>query len=329
MKQVPLGKTGVQVSALCLGCMLFGTTRTDEDTARRLLDAYFEAGGRFLDTANNYAFWMTGTRGGESEELLGRWMKDRGNRDQLFLATKVGAKPRTAGGGLAEGEGLSAATIERAVEGSLKRLGADFIDLYYAHIDHRTTPLEETLGAFDRLVQAGKVRHIGCSNITTWRIVEARDISRAQGWAEYCCVQQAYSYLRQNPTAASDFAPNIGPEFGFGVQTNAELLDYRNTHDDFALVAYTPLLSGAYAGKPLRPDYVGADSDARLAALAQVAAEVGATPNQVVLAWLMQRTPPAIPLFGASTLAQLEENLGALNVTLTAEQMDTLTNAGA
>ncbi len=327
MKQMPLGKTGLSVSVLALGCMYLGT-RTDAETSTQLLDQYFEAGGRFLDTSNNYPFWITGTTGGESERFLGQWMKARGHRDQIFLATKVGARPLRNGAGFADSEGLSAAVIERAVDDSLRRLNTDVIDLYYAHIDHRATPLEETLGAFDRIVKAGKVRQIGCSNFTAWRVAEARSISRTLKLAEYVCVQQNHTYLRPRPsvTYAVDHAT---PAWGIEVRVDAELRDYCETHDDFSIIAYTPLLTGAYAGKPLPSEYVGADTDARLKALAQVAAEVGATPNQVVLAWLMQDTPQSIPLFGASTTAQLQESLGALEVHLTDAQMATLNKAGA
>ena len=139
MRQVVFGHTGERVSALCLGCMHFGT-RVDEETSRGLLDQYADCGGGFLDTANNYAFWVNGFVGGESEELLGRWMRDRGNRNDIFLATKVGAKPLFEGGSFEDAEGLSAEAITRAAEESLRRLKTDRIDLYYAHIDDRTTP---------------------------------------------------------------------------------------------------------------------------------------------------------------------------------------------
>ena len=328
MKQVPLGRTGVDVSALCLGCMYFGS-RTDAGTSYQLLDQYVEAGGRFLDTANNYAFWITGTTGGESETLLGRWMKERGNRDQIFLSTKVGAKPNVDGADFRNAEGLSAAVIERSVEASLRRLDTDTIDLYYAHIDHRSVPLEETLAAFDRIVKAGKVRFIGCSNMTAWRIAEARLISRAHDWAEYVCVQQSYSYLRPKPSVAYAVNHALAPDWGIEVRVDAGVRDYCETHGDFSIVAYSPLMRGAYAGAPMPDECVGSDTDARLAALGQVAAETGATRNQVVLAWLMQNTPPAIPLFGASSAEQLRENLGALKVTLTPEQVAFLNHAGA
>jgi aryl-alcohol dehydrogenase-like predicted oxidoreductase len=315
MKQIPLGKTGRDVSALCLGCMFFGTLTTEE-TAYQLADRYFEAGGRFFDTANNYAFWIDGATGDEGETVLGRWIKSRKNRDQIILATKVGARPTSLGGGLESREGLSAHAIEKAVEGSLTRLGTDYLDLYYAHIDDRRTPLEETLAAFDRLVTAGKVRAIGCSNLMTWRIEQARSISQQHGWATYCCVQQRYSYLQ----------PRSGATFGIQVAASQELLDYCQAHEDFSLLAYSPLLSGAYTRQDvaLPPQYRSRDTEARLGALATVAAETGATPNQVVLAWLLQSTPAVIPLIAASTRKQLDENLGALQVHLTPGHMHAL-----
>ncbi len=320
MEELPLGKTGNKVSSLSLGCMHFGT-RINEDTSKQLLDQYFEAGGRFLDTANNYAFWFKGTTGGESEALLGRWMKERRNRDQIFLATKVGGKPLAPGTGLENMEGLSASTIEKAVDGSLRRLGTDYIDLYYAHIDDRETPLEETLAAFDKLVKAGKVRQIGCSNTATWRIEKARNLSRSNGWAAYSCVQQRHSYLR----------PKQGTDFGVQAYVTEELLDYCEAEDNFSLIAYSPLLNGAYTRKDVAfgDPYISRDSDARMAALTNVANETGATLNQVVLAWMLQGAPTVIPLIGASSREQLQENLDALNVKLSKEQLAFLTSASA
>ena len=303
MRTVPLGEAGVEVSALCLGCMFFGT-RIDEATSTALLDRYVAAGGAFLDTADNYAFWVPEGRGGESEALLGRWMRSRGNRDELVLATKVGGMP---------GEDLSRAAIRAAVEGSLRRLQTDRIDLYYAHVDHRSVALEETLEAFAELVAAGTVRHIGCSNHAAWRVERARRIADARGLPRYCCVQQRHSYLRPRPGA------------GFDTQLVADegLLDYCRANPEVALLAYSPLLSGAYTvpDRPLPPQYPGPDADARLAALHEVADAAGASANQVVLAWLMATSPAAMPLISASTARQLDDNLGALGVQLTAGQL--------
>jgi aryl-alcohol dehydrogenase-like predicted oxidoreductase len=304
MDTITLGDSGAQVSALCLGTMFFGTT-VDEATSFRLLDQYYDAGGRFLDTANNYAVWIEGGEGGESESLLGRWLEQRGVRDEIFLATKVGAWGD---------EGLSAAAIAKGAEASLERLGTDRIDLYYAHVDDRTVPQEETVAAFGELIDAGKVRRIGCSNHTAWRIATAR----ALGGAAYGCVQQRHSYLRPRP----------GADLGRQLPSSEELLDYCAT-EGVGLLAYSVLLTGAYtrADRPLPEAYDTAESAARLAALREVAADAGATPNQVVLAWLRQGTPPVIPLIGASSEAQLAENLGALEVELDAGQMERLSAA--
>ena len=318
MRQVVFGHTGERVSALCLGCMHFGT-RVDEETSRGLLDQYADCGGGFLDTANNYAFWVNGFVGGESEELLGRWMRDRGNRNDLFLANNVGAKPLFEVGRVEDAEGRSAEAITRAAEESLRRLKTDRIDLYYAHIDDRTTPLEETLEAFDGLVRSGKVRHVGCSNTAAWRIAEARNVSRANGLAGYRCVQQRHTYLRPRPGA--DFSPQL--------VASDELIDYLQACGDFPLMAYSPLLEGAYTreDRPVPEAYSGPDTDARLETLGRVTRETGATANQLVLSWMMATTPRTIPLISASATAQLEENLGAFNLELDEEHARALDRA--
>jgi aryl-alcohol dehydrogenase-like predicted oxidoreductase len=305
MNELPLGDSGATVSALCLGTMFFGTT-VDETTAFAVLDRYYDAGGRFFDTANNYAVWIDQGEGGESEALLGRWMRERGNRDDIFLATKVGGW---------HDEGLGAEAIARGIEGSLERLGTDRVDLYYAHVEDRSVPQEETVGAFGELVTAGKALHIGCSNAPAWRIERARGIARAGGGAPYCCVQQRHSYLLPKP----------GTDLGRQLPSSPELLDYC-ADQDVGLLAYSVLLGGAYTrdDRPLPDGYAGPEADARLAVLREVAGETGATPNQVVLAWLLRGTPPVIPLIGASSEEQLAENLGALEVGLSAEQLERL-----
>ena len=318
MRQLSLGKSGPQVSALSLGCLNFGTN-TSKEVSYQLLEQYLDAGGSFLDTSNNYAFWNGDGVGGQSETLLGQWLKEKGNRHDLFLATKVGANPTIPGGGFSAKEGLSKAVIHKAVDESLKRLQTDYIDLYYAHIDDMDVPLEETLEAFNELVQAGKVRHIGCSNHHTWRLEEASNISRAHGWASYQCVQQRYSYLR----------PRAGADFDVQVSVSEEMLKYLELHPDVALLAYSPLLNGAYSreDRPVPVQYVGPDADARIQVLGQIAEETGATRNQVVLAWMLQSTPSVLPVIAASTPEQLKENLQALDVRLTQEQLQRLHQA--
>ncbi|MFW6288393.1 MAG: aldo/keto reductase, partial [Spirochaetota bacterium] len=232
MKTLKLGHSGIEVSEVCLGILPYGT-KVDRDTSFALLDAYYEAGGRFIDTANNYSMWHAGGVGTESEAMLGEWLRARGNRNELVIATKVGFNRAD------RGPSLSKETIEQEIAGSLERLGIDTIDLYYAHADVRTDPLEETLGAFDSFVQSGAVRAIGCSNYRAWRIAEARAVSEASGWASYCCVQQRHTYLRPRP----------GASFGAQTSSNEDLLDYCREHDDFRLLAYSPLQNGAYTRK--------------------------------------------------------------------------------
>jgi len=315
VKTVPLGSTGVQVSALGLGSMYFGS-RDDEQTSCAMLDQYVEAGGTFIDTANKYLDTVPGCRGGESEALIGRWMKARGNRDKIFLATKVGFEigadvPRR----------LTAALIEQECDKSLKRLGVDTIDLYYAHTDDRQTPLEESMQAFDSLVRKGKVRFLGASNFAAWRLAEANMLCAQRGWAQFCCIQQRHTYLRPRP----------GSVFTSGtLGADEDLLDYVRARN-VPLVAYSPLIKGAYTrgDREIREQYRSADSDARLKVLFQAAEELGATPLQVVLAWMMHSQPPVIPIFSASKPEQMRENLGALDVKLSDQQMETLNKAGA
>lgn len=305
MKTVVLGTSGAKVSQMGLGAMFMGT-RTERALSLELLDRYVAAGGSFVDTANIYAAWVSGFRGGESEELLGDWMRQRRNRSQLFLATKVGfAYPGVE-------RGLKSSQIEAECEKSLKRLGVDTIDLYYAHVDDRVTSQEESLVAFQRLVRAGKVRFVGASNFLAWRLAEAEAVVHRQGWGGYCCIQQRHTYLRPHPGASFD--PQIA--------ANDDLLDYCRTRG-LTLLAYSPLLGGAYtrSDRPLPEQYQGADSDARLARLASIARDCGATANQVVLAWMLRSSPAVIPVMAASTVEQLAENLGALDVELSSEQL--------
>lgn len=307
MKTVSLGNAPCEVSALCLGTMYFGTTVAEAD-AFRLLDAYVEAGGAFLDTANKYACWVPGGQGGESESVLGRWMKERRNRAGLFIATKVGlAMPGMTAG-------LRRAQIVEACEQSLQRLGTEVIDLYYAHADDRETPLEESLAAFDQLQRAGKVRFLGASNFTAWRLQEARGVSEAHGWPQYVCAQLRHTYLRCDPWVPLAFAAQR--------VATPELLDYCRERN-VRLLAYSPLLGGAYsrADRPLEVAYRCAENDARLARLGEMARGRGATINQMVLAWLMQGEPTAIPVMAASNLSQVHENLGALELRLESTEL--------
>ncbi|GGL43453.1 aldo/keto reductase [Halarchaeum grantii] len=300
MEEVPLGTTGETVSPLCLGTMYFGS-RTDPETSRALLDTYYEAGGRFLDTANIYATWVEGYDEPESEPLLGEWMTERDNRDDIFLATKVGFEygdvPKS----------LDPDVIEREVEKSLDRLDTDYIDLLYAHVDDRDTPLAETMAAFDRLVESGKVRHIGASNYYGWRLARANTIAEERGLTPFSCVQPRFSYL----------TPHRNSDFERQRPATDESVTYCDDND-LTMLPYSPLLGGCYgrADKRIPERYVTTENRLKMDAVADVAERHDVSGNQVVLAWLTQRDPPTVPVVGCSTVEQLEENLAALDVDL-------------
>ncbi len=313
MKSVLLGgEGGLTVSALCLGVMTFGTT-VGEATAFAVLDRFFEAGGRFVDTSNNYACWVDGATGDESELLLGRWLADRGVRDQVVVATKAGARPDRARGSAWPGncEGLAAATVRAAIEGSLRRLGTDHVDLYYAHITDPATPLEETVAAFAGLVADGRTRMVGCSNHPLRLVREARRIAGEQGLAPYRVVQQRHTYLRPRPEA----------DFGVQVHADHQLLDHVRAQPDLSMLGYSTLLGGAYtrADRPVPEAYDRPEVTEAIAVLREVAAELGATPNQVVLSWLLHGDPPVTPVLGVSSVAQLDECLAAADLDLGAD----------
>jgi aryl-alcohol dehydrogenase-like predicted oxidoreductase len=307
---------GTNVSALCLGAMWFGT-RVDEATSFAILDRFADAGGNLIDTADNYAFWIEGGTGHDSEPVVGRWLADRKARDRVVLATKVGAMPTVPGTTWWEsGEGLSGRAIRAAIVDSLRRLNTDYVDVYWTHIEDRSVPLEETLEALARLVEEGTVRTIGESNHAGWRVERARAISRAKGWPAYTSLQHHYTY----------FQPRLGvpPEVDPGGQllahshVSSELLDYVRHEDDLTLWVYTALLSGAYtrSDKPLPEAYDHPGTAQRRKVLDEVANELGITPNQVVLAWLMGGNPPLLPIVGVSSVAQLDEVLAATDIEL-------------
>lgn len=312
------------VGALCLGAMNFGTS-TPAETALAILDRFVDAGGTFIDTSNNYNQWVG--HGGESEELLGQWMRSRGNRDSLVIATKCGARTTVPGDpGDAHWEGLSAPTVASAVKGSLSRLGVDRIDLYYAHIDDRSTPLDETVAAFGQLVEDGVVDLIGCSNTATWRLDRARQRAFAQGVTPYSVIQQHSSYLWPNPPALQGVQRHGTPHFQ---HAGIEHWDYLSDNPDVTLVAYQSLLGGSYV-RPDRPfwpqrGYAHPTAYTRYEALRQTAQDLNATPNQLVLAWLLHHG--AVPLIGASSITQLEEALAAVDLKLDPDLLTHLDNA--
>ena len=315
------GRVSLTVSDICLGIMYFGY-RTDERTAFDIMDRFVAAGGTFVDTANNYGQWHGDA--GESERVLGRWLASRPEGDNVVVATKVGARTLKPGDPSPEfWQGLGREHIRTDAETSRRNLGRDRLDLYYAHIDDRDTPQEETVDAMAELAESGAVGLLGCSNTALWRIERARGIARAAGRPAYSCIQQRHSYLLPLP------GPSQRPRRpGHYYLITEELIDYAEA-DNLTLLAYSPLLGGVYPrGERPSGEYAHAANDERLAVLGEVARELNATTSQVVLAWLLASRPSIIPIIGASSVAQLDELLGALDVTLDDATMARLDGAG-
>ncbi|HZO64096.1 MAG TPA: aldo/keto reductase [Kribbellaceae bacterium] len=308
---------------LALGAMLFGTVQ-DERGSFEILDRFVDAGGAWIDTANCYAFWEHPTGfGGQSEELLGRWLASRpGVRDRVKISTKVGCEPTEAGRFPETAEGLSAGVIKSGIEGSLRRLGTDHVELYWAHKPDPATPLEETVAAFDELVSTGVVGRLGASNYPAWQIERARQIARTHGSAGFTAVQQHHTYLQPRPATQ----PTVVHRFG---AVTDEVLHYLEHNPDLALWAYTPLLSGRYtrADKPLPAEYDHPGTTRRLAVLDEIAAETGTSRNRVVLAWLTGGDPAITPIVGVSTVEQLDEAVAGVSLELNTEQRERLDSA--
>jgi aryl-alcohol dehydrogenase-like predicted oxidoreductase len=313
-----LGRTGLKVSALCLGGNTFGWT-TDQAASEAVLDAYLEAGGNFIDTADVYARWAPGNKGGESETALGVWMAARRNRQAVIIATKVcgpmGAGPNDAG--------LSRQHIMDGVEASLRRLQTDYIDLYQAHWDDTDTPLEETLRAFDDLVRQGKVRYLGASNHVAWRLTRALWESDRHGYARYECLQPKYNLVIRD-----EYERELEP---LCLEQNVAVIPYSSLASGF--------LSGKYHRGGALPDtaraagvqktYMNERGFAVLAAVEKVAAGVGATPAQVALSWLAHRPGITAPIASATSVTQLKEIAAAIDLRLDAETTAALDQASA
>ncbi|CDN43131.1 MULTISPECIES: aldo/keto reductase [Paenibacillus] len=304
-----LGKSGLAVSELCLGTMMFGNT-TPEEEAARMIHHFRGEGGNFLDTANVYA-------GGRSEEIVGRAIA--GNRDEYVLATKVRMQTEEH----INGAGLSRKHIVQNVEASLKRLGTDYIDLYQVHVWDHATPLEETLRALDDLVSAGKIRYIGCSNYLSWQMMKALAISDSRGWSRFISVQPQYSLLNR--------------------EMDREMVPLC-LEENVGIIPWAPLGGGFLTGRYGREEptegrltanagesswqYRNTDPNFRiLDVLKEVAAQAGKTPAQTALRWLIQQKGITSPIFGVSTYAQYEENMGAAGWELTKEQFEALDEA--
>ncbi|OQD55989.1 alcohol dehydrogenase [Streptomyces phaeoluteigriseus] len=308
-----LGSSGLEVFPLALGGNVFGWT-ADEANSFAVLDAYTAAGGNFVDTADSYSSWVAGNSGGESETIIGNWVKARGNRDDVVIATKVSQHP--------DHQGLSAATIKAAADASLRRLGIDRIDLYYTHFDKPEVPVEEIVGALDDLVKAGKVRHIAASNITPERLRASLEFSDREGLARYVALQPHYNLVSRDTY-------------------EGELQDLVAA-SGLAAVPYYALASGFLTGK-YRPgatvDSARAQGAAKhlatergqkvLTVLDEVARAHDAEVATVALAWLAARPTVAVPIASARTVDQLPALLAVADLELTETEISRLTEASA
>ena len=309
----PLGRSGLLTPRLVLGGNVFGWTATGEE-AFRILDRFVDAGGTMIDTADVYSAWVPGHQGGESETLIGEWLKRRGSRDGVLIATKVGMLHRHGGGKL---EGWR---IEKAAEASLRRLGVETIDLYYSHRDDPGTPVEETLAAFDALVRAGKVRALGASNFSPERLAESLDASRRLGLARYEVLQPEYHLLARGEYESGLQSVCLAEEIGvlpyFGLASGYLTGKYRSEAD------YAKSVRGDRMAK-----YVEGRGPAVLAALDEVAGETGASQAQIALAWLAAQPGVTAPIASARTPEQLDEIIGAMELELSSAQLARLDEA--
>jgi aryl-alcohol dehydrogenase-like predicted oxidoreductase len=312
----PLGRSALQVSPLCFGGNVFGWT-ADEATSFSLLDAWVDAGFNFIDTADVYSRWAPGHTGGESETVIGKWLRRSGKRSKVIIATKVG---NDMGDGKA---GLKPAYIRQAVEDSLRRLQVDCIDLYQSHKDDESTPIEETLEAFAHLIKTGKVRAIGASNYTAPRLQQALEISSRQGLPRFESLQPLYN-LYDRAVFERDLQPLcVAQEIG--------VINFYSLAAGFLTGKYR---SGADADKSARgkttvSKYLNERGLRILAALDQAAAATGSTPGQVAIAWLLTRPGIASPIASATSLAQLNELVKAAQLKLDPATVAALDRASA
>ncbi len=305
MQKVKFGNTKEQISCMGLGTMYFGS-KVDEKTSFSILDYYSEKGGSFLDSANKYASWVPGFQGGESELLIGKWLKQKGNRNKMFLTSKVGFPyeniPRS----------LKKEIIISECERSLKRLGVETIDLYFAHAYDATTSAEEVMETFSVLKKQGKIRYAGASNYSGWQLTQTINAAKQLGVESFTCLQQRHTYLE----------PGLRANFGTQLLLTPEIEEYCRTQN-LTIMAYSPLLGGAYVNpnRPVPVQYQNAANDYRMKNLKQLATELQVSPNAVVLRWMMQSSPAIIPMVTGSSVAQLKENMEALTFILNDEQL--------
>ena len=310
MSETPLGQSGLSIRPFVLGGNVFGMT-ADRDASFAVLDRFALRGGGMIDTADVYSAWVPGHKGGESESMMGAWLKASGARDSILIATKVGMMPG----------GLKPDAIRAAVQGSLDRLGVDVIDLYFAHKDDPDVPLDEVLGAFAELVDAGIVRAIGASNYSADRLAEALRVADEKGLPRFTAMQPELNLLdrAQSEGALQDLciAEGIGVVTYFSLASGYLSGKYRSIDD-----------IGQSARGPRVKPYIEGKGPAMLAVMDQIAAETGATLSQIALAWVAAQPGVTAPIASATSVAQLDEILGSEEVALTAEQLAALTQAG-
>jgi aryl-alcohol dehydrogenase-like predicted oxidoreductase len=310
-----LGNSGIEVAPLALGGNVFGWT-ADEPTSFAILDRFVAAGFNLIDTADMYSVWVPGHKGGESETVIGKWLMQSGQRSQVVIATKVGME-------LSPTEkGLSKPYILRAVEQSLRRLQTDYIDLYQSHRDDESTPLEETLAAYDQLIKQGKVRAIGASNYSGSRLMQAMHISPEKGLPRYECLQPHYN-LYERLEFERDLEPvcrteRLGVIPYFSLAAGFLTGKYRSEQD----------LTKSPRGQGIKK-YLNERGFRILAALDAVASRIGATPGKVALAWLMARPIVTAPIASATSLAQLNDLINATMLQLDPAAMLLLNQASA
>ena len=315
MQKRRLGNSPLQIAPLVFGGNVFGWT-ADEAMSFRLLDGFVAAGFDCIDTADVYSKWVPGNRGGESETIIGKWLKLRGGRSKLVIATKVGIEMPGIG------QGLARDYICKRVEDSLKRLNTDYIDLYQSHCDDRSTPFEETLGAYQRLIEQGKVRAIGASNIEAPRLAAALKASAAHALPRYECLQPLYNL--------ADRAPFEAELAALCLKENVGVIPYYSLASGFLTGKYRAPADFAQSPRGARmPSYLNARGLRILGALDEVSARLKAKPAHVALAWLTERPAITAPIASASNPAQLEDLFAATRLRLDDEARKTLDAASA
>ncbi|RAX20093.1 MULTISPECIES: aldo/keto reductase [unclassified Actinomyces] len=311
-----LGNSDLSVSPIGLGGNVFGWT-ADEPTSHRILDAYVDAGGNFIDTADGYSHWAEGHVGGESEAVIGSWLADRGRRDDVIIATKVATKPGR--------EGLAAGNIRTALDESLERLHTDHVDVYYAHYDDPNTPLEETVAAFEEARVAGKTRHVALSNYTPDRVEEWCAIAAANDFAAPVALQPHYNLVHRHDVEGPGNRGEVAAAHQLG------MVPYFALASGFLTGKYRPAAAtGAEVASPRGgwvEDYLRPECFAVVDVLREVAAAHDVAPAAVALAWLRDRPGVVAPLASARTLEQLGPIVDALTLTLTADETAALTRA--